>query len=704
MHSGYAVAVSEHVVDEQAQSRRSDVQGLRAVAVSAVVAFHAGAPISGGFTGVDVFFVISGFVITLMLSREWEQHGTIDLLAFYIRRFKRLAPALSLVVSTTMIAGLFLMSPIGSDVRVAGLTGIGAIFFCANVVIAKLSGGYFEPAVDVNPLLNTWSLSVEEQFYLVFPATFLAALVLGKRYWRLAAFVVIAAVGILSLAVCLQAFPKLLQFSDRVGISIGFYSPVARAWEFAAGSVLALMGSRFAIYRPCIAEITGATGLLLVMLSFFVINAKTPFPGPATLLPVVGAMLTIYSGSINGYRPLVFRLLSAPPGQYLGDMSYSWYLWHWPLIVFFTTAAGQGAVAMMAAVVLSILLARGSYLFVEDPLRRLPLAKSKAFLWRFFPVTVLPPVMLSLVLITINANGYWSEKIAAYQFTINTLHAGGPAQWCGDGWIPESMSDPKCQWNASGSAPPVYLIGDSNAFHLSEGVISAAIENDSPVHVLTRGGCSFIGRWWTGVVPETHNFSCAAFADGVISIISRSAPGTVIIGLTDSYFFSQEATGPNKETVSADPNVAFPYLESDLVSKIERLQTAHHRTIVVLPMPKFVDFDNQVLFTNSRCTMLGVLRDKCPANLTLPVEHVDFLQKNARKWLTRAAKKTGSSLVDLQPLFCNGGVCSTFGRQGSIFEGLGFLYVDAGHMNVPASTVLKPIFAPLLLKNSSAWQ
>ena len=205
-----------------APSRRLDIQGLRALAVLLVVAFHAGLPLPGGFVGVDVFFVISGFVITAMLRREWETTGRIRFGAFYLRRFKRLAPALAVMVVTTTLASSLFLSPLGPQ-QDAARTAVGALLTGANLVIAGTTGGYFDAPAELNPLLNTWSLSVEEQFYLAFPALLALGWLLAPRL-RSAPAVLVGAAAIVSFA---------LADAGTTGVAqswlLGFYSPFTRA-------------------------------------------------------------------------------------------------------------------------------------------------------------------------------------------------------------------------------------------------------------------------------------------------------------------------------------------------------------------------------------------------------------------------------------------------------------------------------------------
>jgi peptidoglycan/LPS O-acetylase OafA/YrhL len=221
-------------------TRRPGIQGLRAVAVLAVVAFHAGLPVSGGFIGVDIFFVISGLVITGMLHRQWLREGRIRMRSFYGRRFRRLIPALAVMVTLTVCASALLLPPFGAQQNTAQ-TGVGAMLMAANFLIAEMTGDHFDVAAESNALLHTWSLSVEEQSYLLFPAALALSWVIANRHrgLRVAPVISVALVGSASLAiVLLHALGRPVTLVPEW--LVGFYGPVGRAWEFAAGALLAL--------------------------------------------------------------------------------------------------------------------------------------------------------------------------------------------------------------------------------------------------------------------------------------------------------------------------------------------------------------------------------------------------------------------------------------------------------------------------------
>lgn len=305
---------------------RQDIQGLRPLAVIAVVVFHAGLPLPGGFVGVDVFFVISGFVIMNMLMREFASIGRVSLGNFYRRRFFRLTPPLVSMLTATMLLSIIFESPFGPQVTTMK-TAASSMLMSANVFIAGQMG-YFDPRSDLNPLLHTWSLSVEEQIYLVMPM--LIVLVWKQFDWKVSrrpSFIFIGMVLMMSFCVSVLTtysyrFPAI---PAKFGPSFAFYSPVTRLWEFVAGALLAqaLFGKIISQQRVGV-YLFGLIGLGLVFLSFFVIDEQSDFPGLIVLLPVVGTLVLIWAGTIS--NTIYSRLLSSRFLTYIGDRSYSIYL------------------------------------------------------------------------------------------------------------------------------------------------------------------------------------------------------------------------------------------------------------------------------------------------------------------------------------------------------------------------------------------
>ena len=289
---------------------RSEVDGLRAVAVVPVVLFHAGVPyIGGGFVGVDIFFVISGFLITHSLLAD-ENFSPIDRFArFYERRIRRIIPALALVVSTTLVGGVAVLFP--DQLMQLSKSAVATSTFASNFWFWSQSG-YFRPPAQSMPFLHTWSLAVEEQFYIAFP---LLLIVLGKGR-RIVSFIVVTSVAAI-------IFAANVYFTMHEP-GVAFYWPT-RAWELLLGSMIALTGSGPRRTR----EVISIAGLLLIAFSLFAFDVTTPFPGYSALVPVLGAAAVIYGGG----ETFVGRALSLQPLVWVGLISYSLYLWHWPILV-----------------------------------------------------------------------------------------------------------------------------------------------------------------------------------------------------------------------------------------------------------------------------------------------------------------------------------------------------------------------------------
>ena len=444
-----------------------------------VVTFHAGLPVPGGFAGVDVFFVISGFVITSMLYREWSANGRVSFKRFYLRRFRRLTPALSVMVATTVLASALVLSPLGAQ-QTTAQTAVGAMFMVANFVIASTSGGYFGAAAEANPLLNTWSLSVEEQFYLLFPALLVFGWLMARRHAlpALTPFFVVCSIAVFSFGLVL---------AGNAGISfpgsewvLGFYSPFTRAWEFAVGSLLALWTIRGSSASQGLLTASGLVGLGLLGFSLWAIDGTTEYPGPMTLLPVVGTALVIFGGA--DARSGVARALSIRPLVNLGDYSYSIYLWHWPFIVVAVTLWPQsGMTPALVATVVSTMPAVVSYRWLEQPLRnKSNLGRVEAL--RQVVVVMLPTVVLAGVVGAV-ADRYWMPKYASggmvvYQGDIGHDEFHEYVQSNYFPCTPQSLRAQalywktflRCQQSQPSGPVSVALVGDSHAEHLFLGL------------------------------------------------------------------------------------------------------------------------------------------------------------------------------------------------------------------------------------------
>lgn len=340
---------------------RPDLEGLRAVAVVLVLLYHAAVPgVRGGYIGVDVFFVLSGFLITGLLLREIQATGAVSLATFYARRLRRLLPAAALCLAVTVVISAVVLPPL-QVLDVAG-DGAAASLYAANLRFAFQATDYLQSEVAPSPLLHFWSLGVEEQFYLFWPALLL---LVGRRRPDAR-----RRIGILAIAVLGASF-AVSTWLTTANEPWAFYSLPARAWELAIGALLAVAGSRLGLLSARLAAGAGWLGLLMIAASGLVLDTATPFPGIAALLPTVGAGLVIAAGVRRPSVGPVF-LLGWRPLRFLGRISYSLYLWHWPILVLPAVAMG-GALPLrvrLALALVAIAVAAASLRWVEDPIRR----------------------------------------------------------------------------------------------------------------------------------------------------------------------------------------------------------------------------------------------------------------------------------------------------------------------------------------------
>jgi peptidoglycan/LPS O-acetylase OafA/YrhL len=346
---------------------RGDIQGLRMLAVFAVIFDHMMAWPSGGFVGVDVFFVISGFLITGILLREHEKTHHISFVNFYQRRIKRIVPVATVVLVLTVVAAYFLFNSV--RYMQTFWDAVWAFFFAANWHFAIVGTDYFQAGGPVSPLQHFWSLSVEEQFYFVWPWVMLAVLSLaglGGRAIRRR-----VTTGVIMIAIVAGSFYwAMLQSASNP--TVAYFSTFTRAWELGIGALIAISSPWWGKIPGWLRLILGWIGFLGIVASYFVINDTLPFPAPWAMMPVLATALVIIAGTGGEQRHLY--PLTNPVSKYLGDISYSLYLWHFPIIIFAGTLVVDPNLwvyypALLAGI---ILISVFSYHLLERPIQQMP--------------------------------------------------------------------------------------------------------------------------------------------------------------------------------------------------------------------------------------------------------------------------------------------------------------------------------------------
>lgn len=651
---------------------RADIDGLRAVAVLSVLAFHvAPSVLPGGFLGVDVFFVISGYLISLILLRE-QADGRFRFGAFYARRVRRLFPALVAVLVATLVFGGFAL--FADEYERLARHAYYAIAFVLNFRLMQ-EAGYFDVASSAKPLLHLWSLSVEEQFYLVWPVV-----LLGARRLRVDAGIVIVVLGVASLA-----FGAHLAARSADAL---YYHPLARGWELLVGAGVAWWHGRRGGVLPAMLEPRSArnmlsvAGLLLIAWALFTFDEHALYPSVSMIAPLLGVAALIASG----HGAIVNRALAAKPLVLVGLISYPLYLWHWPLLSFVRIAESGRPPGwlLLTAALLSVLLAWGTYAWIERPIRH-GWARRRV-------VPVLIGAMLALVLasrVVIDSGGLPDRQAVRYA-------RDAEAQM-----IREPRQDSSCLALFSGTDAPVYcrqsypgermiaLIGDSHAHVLFPGVSELAASRGYGTLLLANSGCPPFDGAVTGR-NAAERTACARSIEVILSAIERDRRlVAVVLASRGPQYLDGKGFGPAEANYNyppiaerggdglatqASPSQVFA---RGLQATVDRLASRGLRVAYFLQVPELGVPAKDCL---SRPLTLTRTREGCVVSY-----EVYRARMASYRRVIKSIRAVDQSLVviDAERRFCSNGRCSGL-QNGQL------LYADDNHLSVAGSRMVAP--------------
>jgi len=535
-----SLATSNHPARE---SFRPDIEGLRGIAVLLVVLFHTGLPgFRGGYVGVDVFFALSGYLITGLIVSEIDKTASFSFRNFYARRVRRLLPASGLMVMGVLLAGLVLYSPLELSRYV--IWGAYASSYVSNFMCMREAGNYFAGTVTGNPFLHAWSLSVEEQFYLLWPA--LIALVFLRSRSRRRLAVSLFAVTVLSLGACIWV--------TYVRQPWAFYSLPTRAWEFGAGGLACLLrpeawsGQAWSGKQKWLKVLSwaGLAGLLGSAYSFDAV--KLVFPGYVAIVPVGGTLAMLLEGAA-GHRSsrsilqksILQRMLAGPLMQWLGRLSYSWYLWHWPFLIFAKACApGLRWYGRLLVAASALLMAQLTYWFLENPVRFNPFLVAKPAL--SLGMAVLVPA--AGITTTLGVSYFTSRSLAnGEQSQFEAATRIGPWRDCLEPTDASRFTE--CVFGDRQSTTNVVLLGDSHAAQWFSAVNSIAVEKRWRLVTLLKGNCQIAALEKTSD-GRLRYARCEAWRGKALARIAALRPAMVVLGEASGWVAGGRPVSPEQ--------------------------------------------------------------------------------------------------------------------------------------------------------------
>jgi peptidoglycan/LPS O-acetylase OafA/YrhL len=642
---------------------RRDIDGLRALAVIPVVLFHFGiSPFSGGFVGVDVFFVISGFLITGILYREISA-GCFSFLNFWARRARRILPALSVVLLATLALGWLLFtdkdfSELGRTVRYQSL-------FISNILFMR-EDGYFQPASELKPLLHTWSLAVEEQYYVFFPLL-IAVMMRHVRYWRWMLF-----------AVLLVSFGLNIFYIDR-NPDVAFFSLPSRAWELLCGAMLAVLPTPRRL-RPWVNQATGLAGLVAVLFAVFTFDRTTVFPGWAATLPVLGAAALIWSGAQGS--TWVGRLLSARLLVWVGLVSYSLYLWHWPVYVYANAISSSGIQPWeaMGWILLSLGLAWFSFRFIELPFREKRLFGG--------PKSVLVAGLLAMGIFAVLGSVVRSADGFPQRLTDKELAYAQARLWRAGQLecmyvTSDKTLDRACLLGEKPGAPASRMVwGDSHAAALMPAIKLAATREGRPVWLYSMSACP-------PILSDDPRQRCKDFNERTMEQIRRLQIKDVVLASNWTLYVYGREDGDRKVLLNQYDNSpqAEARMERALRARVAQIREAGAQVWLFKEVPQ------QRKGTVSRLTSLARI-GRSTNGLGRPTNEYLARERFLNDLFDDMSEADpGVHVIDPSSMMCSADTCNVE------IDGQA-LYKDDGHLSDKGAARLTPLFIPMLLNET----
>lgn len=630
---------------------RREIDGLRAIAVLPVIFFHAGlSAFSGGFVGVDIFFVISGYLISSIIIQEISD-GSFSIARFYERRARRILPALTLIICVCLPFAWFVLSPV--QLIDFGQSLIAVSLFSSNILFWKESD-YFSPSAEEKPLLHTWSLGVEEQFYFVAPILFIALFKSKSERapWFIAGFAL------------LSLFAS--QYMTLRHNSAAFYLAPFRAWELFAGTLAALHVRRFGVQAR---HGMSSLGLLLIAVSIFCFDDSTPFPGFSALLPVIGTVIVLLHG---GSGSLGSKILSFKPLVMVGLLSYSAYLWHQPIFAFTRIALLEkpSGVTLLALSFVSLFLAYLSWRLIELPFRRM--AGRAKWVAIFSGIALLVPIALGL-LAHLSEGAVLSRASSAQREILAQIQPSPFRERCHSSDDEVINYAESCTYFGSG-APKVAVFGDSHAVELAYALALEMEKKGGSVRHLTYSDCG--PAQGSG---KQDDDKCLTWKWKILEDLKADKTiKTVVV----SYRLYGYLMGPHEgQYPSIEPTVdARDRAKSwkELIVILTGLELAGKKTILVLQSPELPKRIDSLIF-----------RQKDPNVVIRGVSRAwwDNRRKFVKNRLTQIP--TAVTIYDPTEIFCDSQNCYAE-KNGKP------LYFDDDHISLAGAALVAKNLIPLL--------